>query len=162
MEDINSGIGLVIFLILCFGLGGIGSIFTSRGVTEWYGTLAKPSWTPPNKVFGPVWSLLYLLMAIAAWKVWANYGFSKASLPLAFFGFQLLLNLAWPFLFFGKRNPKAAFIDICILWVIVLVTLITFWQHDQISGCLFIPYILWVTYAVTLNYGIIRLNSELK
>ena len=148
---------LVICIAACMASGVLGSLWTTPKLQPWYANLAKPAWTPPNWLFGPVWSALYLMMAIAAWLVWrtAN-GFT---LPLKLFVFQLLLNVAWSGIFFGLRSPAAGLIDIALLWLSILATAIAFWQAVPVAGWLLLPYLIWVGYASALNFSIWRLNS---
>ncbi len=147
--------GLVGWVIVTFGAALIGSLFLPG---EWYSQLAKPRWTPPGWVFGPVWSILYALMAIAAWLVWKREGFSGAWIPLTFFIAQLILNASWSWLFFGLQNPGLAFGEIVILWLAILLTLIAFWSQNAIAGVLLIPYFMWVSFAMILNLSIWRMN----
>jgi tryptophan-rich sensory protein len=149
---------LAIFLGLTFAAAFIGGLFTSATVDGWYQTIHKPTWTPPSWVFGPVWTLLYLSMAVAAWLVWRRRGQANVSLALTLFFVQLALNTAWSAFFFGFQNPQAAFVDIVLLWCAILVTMIIFWRLNPISGWLFAPYILWVTFAAALNLAIWRMN----
>ncbi len=151
-------IGLAVFVIICLSVGVLGSVFTAKSVRTWYQGLEKPSWNPPDRVFGPVWTVLYLAMAVAAWLVWRRYGIHGASVPLILFAVQLALNLAWSVLFFGMRMPGPAFGEIILLWCAILATLIAFWRLLPAAGWLMLPYLLWVTYAVTLNFGIWRMN----
>lgn len=143
---------------VCFAAAAIGAAFTSPNVPGWYANLNKPSWTPPSWVFGPVWSLLYLLMGISAWQVWRRTGLRAAIVPLVLFGIQLLLNAAWSGLFFGLRSPGAALIDIVLLWCAILATVITFWRRSAPAGWLMLPYLAWVSFAVALNLAIWNLN----
>ena len=155
----RSVIALVVAVAVSFGAGLVGSVFTARSVGEWYAGLARPAWTPPSWVFGPVWSALYLLMGVAAWVVWRKGGFAGQGGALALFGAQLVLNAAWSWLFFGMRAPGAAFAEIVILWALILATLIAFWRAAPLAGLLFLPYLIWVTFASALNFAIWRLNS---
>ena len=138
-------LGLVVLLVLCFGAAGIGGAVTSPQIGNWYATLAKPSWNPPNWVFGPVWSALYLCMAVAAWLVWRQKGLAGAGGPLALFGVQLALNTLWSCLFFGLHSPGLAFAEIILLWVAIVATMMTFWRRSVLAGLLFVPYLAWVT-----------------
>ena len=151
----HAAAGLVGWFVFAFAAAWIGSLFLPG---EWYAQLAKPRWTPPNWVFGPVWSVLYALMAIAAWMVWKREGFAGAFLPLVFFVVQLILNAIWSWLFFGLQEPGLAFGEILILWIAILVTLIAFWKVTSIAGALFVPYLAWVSLAVVLNFSIWRMN----
>ncbi|HEX2948946.1 MAG TPA: TspO/MBR family protein [Armatimonadota bacterium] len=148
---------LILFLLICYAVAGIGSLFTTStmGQSGWYATLPKPSWNPPNWVFGPVWTVLYTLIAIAGWLVWKTRGSVRAAaMPLALFTIQIILNGAWTIIFFGQHMPGIAFLDIVILWVFILLTMVVFWRIRPLAGWLFLPYLLWVTYASTLNYAI--------
>ena len=146
---------LAIWLLVCLGAGWVGSRFLP-GV--WYESLKKPSWTPPNSVFSPVWTGLYIMMAIAAWTVWENRHYKKAAVPLVLFVLQLILNSLWTCIFFGLHRPGLAFLEIAVLWFLLLATLIGFWRVKNIAGVLMIPYILWLSFALLLNFEIWRLN----
>lgn len=150
---------LALFIALCFGAAFIGGLFTSASVDGWYRTLPKPAWTPPGWIFGPVWTLLYLAMAIAAWLVWRQRAFSNVSVALSLFVAQLVLNVAWSAVFFGLQSPGLAFVNIVLLWGTIVSTMITFWRITATSGWLFVPYILWVTFAAALNFSIWRMNA---
>jgi benzodiazapine receptor len=126
---------------------------------EWYDSLAKPSWTPPNGVFGPVWTLIYVLMAIAAWLVWRKAGFAGAGGALSLFFLQLALNALWSYLFFGRQQPGVAFVEIVVLWLVIFATTVGFWKVRPLAGILLIPYLCWVAFASILNYQIWRLNA---
>ena len=159
MTGLRQVIGLALSVAVCFAAAGLGSLFTRPAIEGWYASLPKPSWTPPNWVFGPVWTVLYLSMAIAAWLVWRRGGFPGAKLPLALFAAQLALNVAWSGLFFGLRTPGAAFAEIVLLWLFILATAIAFWPISRVAAWLMLPYLLWVTYAAGLNYSIWRLSA---
>lgn len=152
-------LGLVVSLAICFGAAGLGSLFTTPSVAGWYATLRKPPWTPPNWIFGPVWSLLYLGMAVAAWLVWRRAGFSGARLALTLFAVQLVLNVGWSALFFTLHRPGVAFGEIVLLWVLILATLLSFWPLSRAAGWLMMPYLAWVGFAAALNFAIWRLNA---
>jgi tryptophan-rich sensory protein len=121
--------------------------------------LSKPAWNPPAWLFGPVWTVLYLMMAIAAWLVWRKMGFSGAAGAMGIFAVQLALNAAWSPLFFGLRNPAAGLVDIAALWIAVGVTLIAFWRVLPLAAVLLLPYWLWVSFATALNFAIWRRNG---
>ena len=146
------------FLLVSFVAGAIGSVFTRRAIPEWYVTLRKPTWTPPNWVFGPVWSTLYLMMGLAAWLVWRKVGWAEATTALALFGAQLALNALWSVLFFGMRSPGAAFVEMVVLWVMIVVTMVVFWAIRPVAGALLLPYLMWVTFAARLNWAVWRMN----
>jgi len=149
-------LGLAVSLALCFGAAWLGSQFTPG---EWYGRLVKPPWTPPNWLFAPVWSVLYAMMAVAAWLVWKQQGFKKACVPLVVFALQLVLNATWSWLFFGLHRPDLAFADIVLLWAAILATLVLFSRRNTAAGALIAPYLAWVTFAAALNFALWRLNQ---
>ena len=151
--------GLVVLIILCFGVAAIGGVATTPNIPSWYAGLAKPSWTPPSWIFGPVWSILYLSMAVAAWLVWRKSGLRGAATPMAFFAIQLALNAAWSWLFFGMHNPGAALLDILLLWMAIAATTVAFWRRSLLAGLLFVPYLAWVSFAAVLDFAIWRLNG---
>lgn len=144
-------------IALTLGVGAIGGISTARAIPEWYAHLRKPKWNPPNWVFGPVWTALYSLMAIAAWLVWRDVGFGPWLIPYAT---QLALNLAWSLLFFGCRRPGWALAEIVVMWSSILATQIVFWRIDVRAGVMFVPYLAWVTFAAALNWAIWNLNRS--
>ena len=142
---------LVFCLVLCFGAAAAGSVGTAAGLKDWYRGIAKPSWTPPNAVFGPVWTVLYAMMAAAAWRVWTRGGFAKARGPLLLFWVHLAVNAAWTIFFFGMRSPGLALADIVLLWVLIVVLIRLFWNHSRMASLLLVPYLLWVSFATALN-----------
>src|SRR5215204_7193738 len=150
---------LLTFMAACFGAALAGSAFTTPSVPEWYDSLIKPSFTPPNWLFGPIWSVLYLAMAVAGWLVWRRQRESFTTLPLALFGGQLVLNVLWSILFFGLQAPGIALVEILILWAAIFATLLSFWKISKIAGWLFLPYLAWVSFAAVLNFEIWRLNG---
>lgn len=150
--------GLIVAILICFAAAGIGSLVTAPQIPGWYATLAKPAWTPLDWIFGPVWTLLYFMMAVAAWLVWRDAGIAGARLPLALFAVQLVLNSLWSVLFFGLQNPGAAAVEIVLLWGAILATQVAFWSRSRWAGGLLVPYLVWVSYATALNVAIWRLN----
>jgi translocator protein len=148
-------LALVLWLAISFVPAAIGSRFMPD---EWYRQLQKPSWNPPGYLFGPVWTLLYTLMAVAAWLVWKRAGFAGAKLALWLFIGQLVLNGMWTWIFFGLHKPGTALIEIIILWGMILVTLIAFWEQNTVAGAILIPYLAWVSFATALTFAIWRLN----
>lgn len=152
-------VGLLISLAICLGVAQIGSLLTRPEISNWYASLAKPTWNPPNWVFPVVWTTLYVMMAVAAWLVWNAAGFAGARSALRLFAIQLALNVVWSALFFRMHQPGWAFVEILILWVLILATVIAFWQVRQASAWLMIPYLAWVGFAACLNFTIWRLNS---
>lgn len=159
MSWFRQTIRLAVSIAICFGAAGFGSMLTTPSIRGWYATLAKPAWTPPNWVFGPVWSLLYLAMAVAAWLVWRRVGFPRASSALNLFAVQLVLNVCWSAIFFGAHRPGLAFAEIVLLWLAILATMIAFRPHSRAAAWLMLPYLLWVAYAAALNFSIWRLNA---
>ena len=151
----RSALALVAFLALCFGAAWIGSQFEPGA---WYQGLQKPSWNPPAWVFAPVWSLLYLMMAVAGWLVWRERGRKAVRLALALFVLQLALNAAWSWLFFGLNRPDLAFVEIVVLWLAILATAARFWRVRRAAGALLLPYLAWVGFAGVLNWVLWRLN----
>jgi len=156
---INRWLVLGGFLVITFAASAIGGLFTSVSVGTWYQEIAKPSFTPPSWVFGPVWTTLYALMAIAAWLVWDRVGFAVGAVALTLYGVQLLLNVAWSGLFFGMRSPALGSLCIVVLWIAILATIVAFWRIHPVSGALLVPYILWVSYASVLTFTLWRLNA---
>ena len=156
MSTTRSIFGALIALAVTFGTAYIGSRFP---VDDWYTALSKPSWNPPNWLFGPVWSILYLLMAISVWLVWKEEGFQGAIIPFGVFLLQLILNAAWSWLFFGLHEMGIAFTEILVLWGSILLCIILFWRIIPISGILMVPYLLWVTFAAALNFSLWQLNT---
>jgi tryptophan-rich sensory protein len=152
-------IGLVLLVAVCLGAGGLGAMATTPEIECWYRTLTKPTWTPPDGIFGPVWTTLYILMAISAWLVWKPAGLSGATLPLALFALQLLLNVAWSWIFFGWHRPGWAAVEIVLLWLAIVATTVAFFRHSRIAGWLLVPYLAWVSFAAVLNFAIWRLNA---
>ena len=152
-------IRLIGAILICQAAGGIGALAMGSSLSTWYVTLNKPSFNPPGWVFGPVWGLLYTLMGIAAWLVW-NKGLDNPTVRagLILFAAQLALNSAWTFLFFGLKMPFAAFVEIIILWVAILLTTIFFFKVSTAAGILMMPYILWVSFASVLNFSLWWLN----
>jgi len=148
--------GLVLWLGLALAAGWIGSRFMPG---EWYASLAKPAWNPPNAVFAPVWTVLYVFMGVAAWLVWRKTGFSGATVPLALFLLQLALNSLWSYLFFGLQQPMLAFFEIVVLWIAILATTLGFWKVTPAAGVLLVPYLCWVAFAAALNLQLWRLNA---
>ncbi|MFO7903477.1 MAG: TspO/MBR family protein [Planctomycetota bacterium] len=150
---------MIVFFVICFAAAGIGSAVTTPQIDGWYANLAKPSWNPPNWIFAPVWTALYLAMAVAAWLVWRQDGIAGAKVPLALFGIQLALNTLWSCIFFGLENPGLAFAEVLLLWAAIAVAMVTFWSRSKVAGALFVPYLAWVTFAALLNFTVWRLNT---
>jgi translocator protein len=159
---INNFAKLIISILICLGAAFIGSAFTTPSIASWYSTLQKPSFTPPNWLFAPAWTILFIMMGIALSLIWQK-GFKKntalkAKKAIIIFFIQLALNVAWSFLFFYWHSPFWALIDIIVLWAFILLTLIKFWEINKTAGGLLIPYLAWVTFASSLNFAVYRLN----
>lgn len=148
-------LGLVGWLAASFAAGWIGSRWMPG---EWYAALAKPAWNPPNWIFGPVWTALYALMAVAAWRIWRQAGFGGAGVALGLFIVQLVLNALWSYLFFGLHRIDWALADILALWAAILAVLVLFWRLQAAAGALLVPYLAWVGFAAVLNHALWALN----
>lgn len=151
----RSGLALVALLALSFGAASMGGFFLPG---EWYADLHKPAWNPPNWIFAPVWSALYIMMAISAWLIWKRGGFSCQRVALSLFLLQLVFNALWSPLFFGLRNPVLGLVDIALLWLALLFTTFAFWKVHALAGALLAPYVAWVSFAGVLNFTLWRLN----
>jgi len=139
--------------------GFIGSFFTSRSIPIWYAGLNKPSFTPPNQLFAPVWTILYLLMGVSAFIIWRKgLHEQQVKVALSIFMVQLILNVFWSVIFFGLRLPFVAFVEIILLWVTILLTILHFRKVSVTAALLLMPYIIWVTFATLLNFSLWRLN----
>ena len=150
------GLSLVGWLVLCF-TAALSGVFVSTG--DWYSSLVKPSWNPPSWLFGPVWSVLYFMMAVAAWLVWCCGGWKRQRIPLTLFIVQLALSALWSPLFFGLHLPAIAFFEMCLLWLALATTLWLFWIERPFAGLLLIPYLVWISFAGVLNFTIWQLNA---
>jgi tryptophan-rich sensory protein len=151
-------LGLIVWLLITFVAAAIGNVATLTSVGDWYQTLAKPALTPPDCVFGPVWTALYLMMALAAWLVWRQRSTRETRWALALFVAQLVLNVLWSVLFFGLRSPSLSAVEIVLLWLMILATLVAFARHSAIAAALLAPYLAWVTFAAYLNFQLAALN----
>jgi tryptophan-rich sensory protein len=148
-------LGLLGWLLLCFAAAAVGSLFMPG---EWYAALNKPAWNPPGWIFGPVWTALYAMMAVAAWLIWHRGGLAVQRRPLGLFLAQLALNALWTPLFFGLRQPGLAFAEILLLWLAILATLLAFRPVSRAAAWLLVPYLAWVSFAAVLNGALWRLN----
>ena len=149
-------VALVVFIGISQLAGLLGSIVTSPAIGTWYASLAKPFFTPPSWAFAPVWITLYALMGIALWLVWRK---QPSRQPYVLFAIQLALNALWSFLFFGLQSPILGLAEIAILWIVIALTLRSFYKVSRPAGLLLLPYIAWVTIALALNLSIFLLNA---
>ncbi len=150
---------LIVAIVVCQVAGAIGSIFTFSSIPTWYATINKPSFTPPNWLFGPVWITLYTLMGVSLYLIW-NKGLKNKEVKSSLFIFsaQLVLNALWSILFFGLKSPFYAFVEIIILWIAIAVTIFKFYKISKNAGLVLLSYIIWVSIALTLNFYVWILN----
>lgn len=151
--------GLVGWAIVTFATAAIGAA-ASVDAAAFYGTLARPTWAPPSWLFGPVWSVLYALMAIAAWMVWRLHGFQGGRRALVLFIVQLAFNALWSWLFFQWHQGALAFAEVVLLWSLIVATVLSFWKLSRVAAALMIPYLAWVTFASALTFAVWRLNPS--
>ena len=153
-------LGLIGWLVLSFAASAVGAA-ASIQAQSFYGQLVQPAWAPPPWVFGPVWTVLFALMAISAWLVWRNGGLRSHRLSLSLFLVQLVFNALWSWLFFAWHSGAWAFADIILLWALILATLLSFWRVHPLAGALLFPYLLWVSFAAALNHALWQLNPQI-
>lgn len=149
---------LILSVGLCLGAGSIGTIFTTSSIPTWYAVLNKPFFSPPNWVFGPVWTLLYIMMGVALYLVISEKKKAAREKAVQVFAIQLILNVAWSVIFFGLKNPFLALVDIVALWIGIYFTIKSFYKINKLAGNLLVPYLLWVSFATILNVSIVILN----
>ncbi|MFZ1530447.1 MAG: TspO/MBR family protein [Ferruginibacter sp.] len=149
---------VLVCVAVCLGLGTASGFSTASSINGWYQTIQKPSWNPPNWIFGPVWTVLYILMGIAAALVWHSRSADK-KIALALFAFQFVLNLLWTYIFFGMHNLQLALIEIMLLSVSIAITLYWFLKVNKTAAVLLLPYLMWVSFASSLTYTIFIMNS---
>ncbi len=150
---------LVWFLLLVFAIAWLGNVFTMSSVYTWYPTLQKTSWNPPNWVFGPVWTVLYIMIAVSGWLIFLRKASRQRQQALIVYGIQLGLNIAWSFFFFYLRSPSLALLDLLLLILFIIWTIKLFWLQSRLAAYLLFPYLVWTLYALTLNAGTRFLNS---
>ncbi len=159
MSNKNNALKLAASIGVCLLAGAIGGLFTSSSIPTWYAALNKPAFNPPNWIFGPVWTLLYVLMGVSLFLVWQKgLKNKKAKTAVTIFGIQLALNVLWSILFFGLKSPILGLIEIIILWAFILLSIIKFSKISKTAAWLLLPYILWVSFAAVLNLAIFLLN----
>ena len=151
---------IIIAVAIPVTVGSVSGFFTFSRVQSWYQTLNKPSWNPPDWIFGPVWTTLYVMMGISLYQVWRSdsSGFLKKT-AIALFAAQLILNFFWSFIFFNQHQIGWAFIEIMVMWIFILLTIFAFAQVSKTAAWLLVPYISWVSFAAILNYTIWQLNK---
>lgn len=154
----HRGLMLGVFLLLCFGVAGISSWITSPQISDWYATISKPAWTPPSWVFGPVWTTLYAMMAVAGWRIWLLAPSAGRTWALGLFAIQLALNFAWSPTFFALHRLGLSVGIIVALWLAIGGFVIAAWPLSRTAAWLFVPYWVWVSFASALNLAIWRLN----
>lgn len=155
----SSWIGLLVW-IAGTSVAGVSGAVSAGSAKEFYATLDKPRWAPPAWLFGPAWTTLYVLMAIAAWRVWREHGIAGARVELTLYGVQLALNAAWSWFFFVRRSGRLALFEVSLLLAAVLATMASFWRRDPIAGLLFVPYAAWVSFATALTFSVWRRNVQ--
>lgn len=148
---------LITSIGLCLAVGAVAGAFTSQAIPAWYASLAKPGFNPPNWVFGPVWTVLYILMGTSLYLVWQHTKSLVNAAVIVFF-VQLILNFAWSFIFFKLKSPMVALIDIVLLWLAIVASIILFYHVRKTASWLLVPYLAWVSFAAVLNAAIVRLN----
>ena len=149
---------LIVSVVISQAAGAIGSLFTIQNIPTWYAGLNKPSFNPPNYLFGPVWITLYFIMGIAFFLVWKQSETCSIKVPAVLFVIQLLLNSLWSILFFGMKNPALGFMEIIILWIFIVLCILKFYPVSKTAAWLMLPYLLWVSFASVLNFKIWMLN----
>ena len=150
-------VGLVAFVLLCFGTSFLGGMVAAPAFREWYVELSKPPWTPPGWMFGPIWTVLYSLMAVAGWTVWRE---GRSRIAVLLFLLQLALNAAWPWVFFGLRRLDWAFLLIVAMVVAIVATIAAFYRVRRRAAFLLVPYLVWVAFAGALSFAVWRLNPQ--
>jgi tryptophan-rich sensory protein len=153
-------LGLAGWLVVAFAAAAIGGV-ASANAGDFYTSLSRPPWAPPPWLFAPVWTLLYLLLGVAAWLVWRERGFAGARMALTLFLIQLALNALWTWLFFAWRQGALAFVEILVLWVLILATAVAFWRIRPLAGALLLPYLLWVAFASALTWAVWQRNPSI-
>ena len=151
---------LVIAILIPLLVGFTSGFFTATGVDSWYQTIQRPSWNPPNWIFAPVWTTLYILMGIALYLIWkADSDTPVKKYAITLFAVQLILNFFWSFIFFSQHQPGWAFVEIVVMWLMILLTIFAFAKINTTAAWLLVPYISWVSFAAILNFTIWKLNS---
>lgn len=160
LPAVKQGVGLGAWLAASFVAAGVGGA-ASINAAGFYGQLVQPSWAPPAWLFGPVWTVLFVLMGVSAWLVWREHGFRGAGAALKLFTAQLVANALWSWLFFAWRQGALALLEIGVLWLLIAGTLLAFWRLHRVAALLLVPYLAWVSFAAALNFSLWRLNPSL-
>ena len=150
-------VALLGFIAAVAAVASTGALFPPD---EWYQALRKPSWCPPNWLFGPAWTVLYLMIAVSGWLVWRKAGLAGAAGAFAIYALQLVLNGAWSGIFFGLRRMDLALAELVLLWLAILATIVAFAAHDTLAAWLLVPYLAWVSFAGALNAALLRMNPR--
>lgn len=159
MSGFKKILGLACWLLLSFAAAAIGAV-ASVQAASFYQQLAQPAWAPSASVFGPVWSVLYAMMGVAAWLVWRQGGWRQQGGVLTLFVIQLAVNALWSWLFFAWHHGALAFADIVLLWLLIVTTVVGFWRARPLAGALLLPYLGWVSFAAVLNFAVWHLNPQ--
>ena len=154
----SNGIKLILSIVLCVSLGSVGGLVTVSEIPTWYASLNKPSFNPPNWLFGPVWTTLYVLMGISVYLIWKQPVSKERNKALQLFILQFILNFCWSFIFFGLHATGWALIEMIALWILILLSILHFAKHSKTAAWLLVPYISWVSFALLLNAAIWKLN----
>jgi tryptophan-rich sensory protein len=150
---------LIISIAITLAVGAVSSLFTASSVAGWFATINKPSFNPPNWVFAPVWTTLYILMGIACWLVWKSNADGKIkTIAIGLYAVQLTLNFLWSFIFFYAHETGLALVEVMLLWLMIVLTIIWFSKISSLAALLMVPYICWVSFATVLNFYIWKLN----
>ena len=150
-------LGLLGWLVLAFAASAAGAV-AALNAGSFYAQIVRPGWAPPASVFGPVWTVLYAMMGVAAWLVWREGGLRARRQALPLFVLQLAVNALWSWLFFAWHQGALALVDIVLLWILIIATIVVFWRTRRLAGALLVPYLVWVSFATALNYSIWQLN----
>jgi translocator protein len=152
---------ILVMVVTCLGIGFLSGQVTKDAILTWYVTIEKPNFNPPNWIFAPVWSVLFVMMGVAGGLIWHQIDANREVVKkaLVFFGIQLFLNALWSYLFFGLQNPMLALVEIILLWLMIYETYAKFVKIDKVAGYLLLPYLAWVSFAAVLNGSIWWLNS---
>lgn len=160
MSHAKQTLGLLGWLALSFLAAAVGAA-ASIQAASFYQQLAQPAWAPPSWLFGPVWSVLYALMGIAAWLAWREGGWRRQRRVLTLFVIQLAVNALWSWLFFAWHHGALALVDIGLLWLLIAATLVGFWRVRPVAGMLLLPYLCWVSFAAALNFAVWHMNPQI-